>query len=82
MLAKKLDIFVIVYLDNILIYIKDPNQAHVNAVQWVLKELRKYGLFANFKRCQFHKDKVRFLGYIVSAHEVKMEDEKIKVVKN
>ena len=32
-LAKKLDIFIIVYLDDILIYIKDPGQAHVNAVQ-------------------------------------------------
>ena len=31
-LAKKLDIFVIVYLDNILIYTKDPGQAHVNAI--------------------------------------------------
>ena len=30
-LAKKLDIFVIVYLDHILIYIKDPSQAHVDA---------------------------------------------------
>ena len=37
-LAKKLDIFVIVYLDDIFIYTKDPGQAHVNAVQWVLKE--------------------------------------------
>ena len=31
-LAKKLDIFVIIYLNNILIYIKDPGQAHVKAV--------------------------------------------------
>ena len=32
-LAEKLDIFVIVYLDNILIYIKDPDQLHVKAVR-------------------------------------------------
>ena len=32
MLAKKLDIFVIIYLDDILIYIKDPGQAQVDAV--------------------------------------------------
>ena len=31
-LAKKLDIFIIVYLDDMLIYTKDPSQAHVNAV--------------------------------------------------
>ena len=35
-LAEKLDIFVIVYLDNILIYIKNPGQPHVEAVYWVL----------------------------------------------
>lgn len=32
-LIKKLDVFVIVYLDNIFIYIKDKNQSHVNAVR-------------------------------------------------
>ena len=40
-LAKKLDIFVIVYLDNILIYIKNASQDHVEAVRWVFGELRK-----------------------------------------
>ena len=35
-LAEKLDIFVIVYLDDILIYSKDANQNHVEAVWWVL----------------------------------------------
>ena len=32
-LAEKLDIFVIVYLDDIFIYTKDPNQAHIDAIQ-------------------------------------------------
>ena len=35
-LAEKLDIFIIVYLDDILIYIKNPGQSHVEAVRWVL----------------------------------------------
>ena len=35
-LAKKLDVFVIIYLDNILIYTKDPGQPHVKAIRWVL----------------------------------------------
>ena len=35
-MAKKLDIFVIVYLNNILIYTKDKGQDYVEAVQWVL----------------------------------------------
>ena len=65
-LAKKLDIFVIVYLDDILIYIKNPGKAHVEAVQWVLEVLRKYGLYTNLKKCRFHKDMVRILGFVVS----------------
>ena len=66
-LAEKLDIFVIVNLDEILIYTKDLSQAHVDAVQWVLEELRRNSLFANLKKFYFHKDEVRFLRYAVSA---------------
>ena len=80
-LAKKLDVFVIVYLDDILIYTEDPSQAHVEAVWWVLENLRKHSLFANLKKCRFHQDEVCFLGYVVSAQEVQMEDERIKAVK-
>ena len=66
-LAKKLNIFVIVYLNHILIYTQDPSQAYVNVVCLVLNKLRKHGLFANLKKCCFHKDEIRFLGYVVSA---------------
>ncbi len=48
-LADKLDIFVMVYLDDILIYIKDPGQLHVEVVQWVLEKLWKHGFYANLK---------------------------------
>ena len=56
--------------------------AHVNAVCWVLEKLRKHGFFAKLKSCRFYKDKVCFLGYIVLAQEVQMEEERIEVVKN
>ena len=72
----------IAYPDDILIYIQDERQGHVNAVWWVFEELRKHGLYANLKKCQFHKDKVRFLGYIVLAQKVQMEDKRIEVVRN
>ena len=81
-LAEKLDIFVIVYLDDILIYTEDQGQGHVEAVRWVLDLLRKNGLFANLKKCRFHKDEVRFLGYVVSSQGIRMEDERIEVVRN
>ena len=81
-LAKKLDIFVIVYLDDIFIYTKHPDQAHVNAVQWVLEELRKNGFFANLKKYCFHKDKVCFLWDVVSAQRLQIEEKRIDIVKN
>ena len=73
-LAEKLNIFVIVYLDDILIYIEDQGRGHVEAVRWVLDILRKNGLFANLKKCRFHKDEVRFLGYVISSQGIRMED--------
>ena len=81
-MAKKLDIFVIVYLDDILIYTKDLGQSYLETVRWVLDVLRRHGLFANLKKCRFHKNKDHFLGYVVSAQGVKMEDKPIKAVKN
>ena len=56
-LAKKLDVFVIVYLDDILIYTKDPGQPHVKIICWVLGQLQKYSFFANPKKCCFYQDK-------------------------
>lgn len=50
-LAEKLDIFIIIYLDDILIYIKDFGQSHIEAVHWMLKIPQKYNLFANLKEC-------------------------------
>ncbi len=64
-LAEKLDVFVIVYLGDILIYTENGGEEHVQAVQWVLDQLRKHSLFANLKKCRFHQNEVRFLGYIV-----------------
>ena len=80
-LAEKLDIFFIVYLDDILIYIEDPGKTHVEAVRWVLEVIRKYALYANLKKYCFHKNKVRFLGFVISRDGIRMEEERIDVVK-
>ena len=80
-LAEKLDIFVIIYLDNILINIKNPGQPYVEAVYWVLDQLWKYFLFANLKKCWFHQDEVCFLGYVVSSKRMSMEAKQIEVVR-
>ena len=80
-LAEKLDIFVIVYLDNILIYTKDQGKGHIKAVWWVLKVFRKYSLYANLKKFCFHQNEIRFLGFIISRDGIRMEKKRINFVK-
>ena len=80
-LAKMLNIFIFVYLDDILIYTKDPSQPHVEAVCRVLDQLQKYLLFANLKKYHYHQDEVCFLWYVVSSKSINIEAERIEVVK-
>lgn len=82
MLAKKLDIFVILYLNNILIYIKDLGQSHVDVVRWVLEQLQKYVLFVNLKKGQFHEDKIRFISFVILTQCIRIEEERIEAVKS
>ncbi len=80
-LAEKLDVFVIVYLDDIFIYTESEGKEHVQAVRLMLDQLRKHSLYANLKKCRFYQDEVRFLGYIISHQGIRMEEERIKAVR-
>ena len=44
--------------------------------------MRKHGFFANLKKCHLYKNKVSFLGYILSVQRMQMEDKIIEVVRN
>ena len=44
--------------------------------------IEKNGLFANLKKYWFHKDKVQFLGYVILSQGIRIEDKRIKAVKN
>ncbi len=81
-LAEKLDVFCIVYLDDILIYTQDTGAKHVEAVKWVLDRLRQHGLFVNLQKCRFCTDEVHFLGYVIAPTGVRMEEERIQSVTN
>ncbi len=72
----------IVYFDAILIYTESEGEEHVQAVRWVLDQLRKHSLYANLKKCHFHQDEMRFLGYIVSHQGIQMEEEQIKTIRD
>lgn len=80
-LRPYLDITVIAYLDDILIYSENEEQ-HTGHVLEVLQALDEYSLRLKLKKCEFHKTKVNFLGYVVGTHGVQMSEEKIEVIKN
>ena len=50
-LTKKFGIFVIIYLNNIFIYTKDPDQGYIKAIKWMLDILQSHRFFTNLKKC-------------------------------
>jgi hypothetical protein len=71
--------FVIVYVDNILIYSKGLDE-HIGHLRQVLKVLRKESLYANLQKCDFCMDKIIFLGYVVSAKGIDIDEAKVKAI--
>ncbi|KAL0163719.1 hypothetical protein M9458_039472, partial [Cirrhinus mrigala] len=71
--------FVVVYIDDILIYSR--NQAeHRQHVLQVLQKLRQHSLFLKLENCEFHQPTVQFLGYNISAEGVQMDQGKVDAI--
>ncbi len=73
--------FVIVYIDDILIYSKTLEE-HIHQVRSVLRRLIKHQLYAKLEKCEFHTTSVAFLGYIISPEGIVMDDNKVNAVIN
>jgi hypothetical protein len=73
--------FVVVYFDDILIYIKllDEHIEHLRSVFGALREAR---LFANLGKCTFCTDRVAFLGYVVTPQGIEVDEAKIEAIKS
>ena len=76
-----LDRFVIVFIDDILVYSKSVNE-HRKHMRLVLERLRNNQLYAKFDKCQFWLTQVGFLGHIVSVERISVDPQKVAAVSN
>jgi hypothetical protein len=74
-----MDEFVVVYLDDILIFSKDQ-ETHNKHVRLVLATLRVHGLYAKMEKCEFNKSSVAFLGYLISPDGIFMDKSKVETI--
>ena len=80
-LREYLDIFVVCYLDDILIFSKSEEE-HTEHVHRVLNALQEANLLVEPEKSKFHAQEVEFLGHIISPNEIRMDPKKISAVKD
>ena len=76
-----LDVCVIIYLDNILIYLNNMSEHHQH-VKEVLKYFCKADFYAKAEKYKFYSESVEYLGYILSPSGLIMSDNKVKIIQD
>ena len=76
-----LDKYVVVFIDDILIYSKTLKE-HAIHMRSVLKTIQKKQLYAKFSKCEFWLEKVQFLGHVIDKSGVSVDPSKIEGVIN
>ena len=75
----ELDKFVMVFIDDILIYSQNKEE-HEQHLCIVLQRLRDHHLYAKFSKCEFWLDSVKFLGHTISSEGISMDPTKVQEV--
>jgi hypothetical protein len=73
----ELDKFVVVIIDDILIYSKNEEE-HANHLRIVLTRLKEHQMYAKFSKCAFWLEEIQFLGHVLSAKGVAVDPSKFK----
>jgi hypothetical protein len=76
---SELDKFVMVFINDILIYSKNEEK-HEKHLQIILQRLREHQLYAKFSKCAFWLKKVLFLGHVISAEGIAVDPSKVQEV--
>ncbi|GKD06865.1 putative reverse transcriptase domain-containing protein [Tanacetum coccineum] len=76
-----LDKFVIVFIDDILIYSKNKKE-HEEHLKAVLELLKKEKLYAKFSKCKFWIPKIQFLGHVIDSQGIHVDPAKIESIKD
>ena len=79
--SRYLDKFVLVFLDDILVYSKNEEE-HEEHLRLTLQLLREHQLYAKLSKCDFYKDRIQYLGHIISEEGIFMDHDKIEAIKN
>jgi hypothetical protein len=74
---QELDQFVVVFIDDILIYSNNPED-HANHLHVVLQRLRDHHLYAKFSKCEFWLDIIKFLGHTISCDGISVDPSKVQ----
>jgi len=78
-LEEHLDKFVMVYLNNIIIYLENEEE-HREHVKWVLKRLQEEQIPVAIKKCEFFIRKTDFVGFIIKLGKISMDLKKVKAI--
>ncbi|KAI5954743.1 hypothetical protein KGF57_003766 [Candida theae] len=77
---KALNRFIIIYLDDILVFSKTKDD-HFKHLTYVFETLKENGFAAKISKCEFFRKQLRFLGHIIAPNQVRTDSDKLNVLK-